>query len=431
MMGTSFKFLTRATDNASLGAFRVLFGLLMFAAVVRFAAKGWIREFYIEPTYFFTYEGFSWIHPWPVWGMYAHFVLLGVLALMIAAGVYYRAAVVLFFLGFTYAELIDKSTYLNHYYLVSVLAFLMALLPLDERFVWNPFRRHLPERLAAPAWVLYALRLQLGLVYFYAAVAKIHGDWLLRGLPLKFWLAARADLPVIGPWIAMPAAALAFSWFGFLFDLTVPFFLLNRKTRTYAFAVVVIFHAMTAVLFRIGMFPWIMIATATVFLSPDWPTKLFSRFARRERRSDRVESSPRRYGWVFATAVALHLIVQVLLPLRHWLYPGDVLWGEEGFRFSWRVMLTEKDGSVSYEVSDPLSGRRWEIDPKDYLKSYQLKQMSTQPDMIRQLARRIAEDFEAQGYPDVEVRANAMASLNGREVKPLIDPNLILAKGDL
>jgi hypothetical protein len=420
----------RAVDNASLGAFRVLFGLLMLASVVRFAAKGWIREFYLEPTYFFTYEGFSWVHAWPAWGMYAHFVLLGVLALMIALGFCYRASIFLFFVGFTYVELIDKSTYLNHYYLVSVLCFLMTFLPLDERFAWRPFRRS-PERTASPAWVLYALRLQLGLVYFFAAVAKIQGDWLLRGAPLKFWLAARGDLPVIGPWIAMPGAALVFSWFGFLFDLTVPFFLLNRRTRPYAFAVLVIFHAMTAMLFRIGMFPWIMIVTATVFLAPDWPMKVFARLGISRIREVLPEARPLRFGRIFAAAVALHLVIQALLPLRHWLYPGNVLWGEEGFRFSWRVMLTEKDGSVSYEVHEPTTGKRWEVDPKDYLKSYQLKQMSTQPDMIRQLAHRIAEDFEAKGYTDVEVRANAMASLNGREARPLIDPNLVLAKGDL
>jgi hypothetical protein len=424
-------FLTREIDNASLGAFRILFGLLMFASVVRFAAKGWIREFYIDPTYFFTYEGFSWIRPWPAWGMYAHFAVLGALALMVAVGLYYRAAIVLFFLGFTYVELIDKSTYLNHYYFVSVLTLLMALLPLDARYSWNPFRRHSSARLVSPAWTLYALRFQLGLVYFFAAIAKIQPDWLLKGLPLRFWLAAQADLPLIGRWIALPATAMVFSWFGFFFDLTAPFFLLNRKTRPYAYAVVVIFHAMTALLFRIGMFPWIMIVSTTLFLSPDWPSKIFSGFGLLKNRTGGFIPVRLKLEKAVAFAVILHLLVQVLVPLRHWLYRGNVLWDEAGFRFSWRVMLTEKDGSITYDVRDPATGRRWEVEPEAYLKAYQVKQMSTQPDMIRQLAHCVAEDFKARGYPAVEVRANATASLNGRPIKPLIDPNLVLAKGDL
>ena len=39
--------------------------------------------------------------------------------------------------------------------------------------------------------------------------------------------------------------------------------------------------------------------------------------------------------------VVLFLGIQFLLPLRHLLYPGNVNWTEEGFRFAWRVMLVE------------------------------------------------------------------------------------------
>ena len=45
---------------ASAAAFRIAFGLLGFAAVVRFAAQGWISELFLEPSHHFTYYGFSW-----------------------------------------------------------------------------------------------------------------------------------------------------------------------------------------------------------------------------------------------------------------------------------------------------------------------------------------------------------------------------------
>ena len=50
-------------DIASLALFRVLFGILMASATIRFLAKGWVREFYIEPSFHFAYAGLEWIRP--------------------------------------------------------------------------------------------------------------------------------------------------------------------------------------------------------------------------------------------------------------------------------------------------------------------------------------------------------------------------------
>src|SRR5688572_30536471 len=78
---------------SSAAAFRIAFGLLMFIAVVRFFAHGWIHDYFLEPRHFFPYLGFEWVRPWPGLGMYVHFAAMGVLALCIAAGLYYRASV--------------------------------------------------------------------------------------------------------------------------------------------------------------------------------------------------------------------------------------------------------------------------------------------------------------------------------------------------
>mgnify|MGYP006298408801 FL=1 len=52
--------------------------------------------------------------------------------------------------------------------------------------------------------------------------------------------------------------------------------------------------------------------------------------------------------------------------------------------------------------------------------------MSGQPDLILQLAHRIGEDFRARGYEQVEVRVDALVSLNGRKPRPMIDPTVDL-----
>ena len=115
--------------------FRIIFGLLGVAAVVRFAANGWIDDLYVEPTYHFTYYGFAWVKPWPGWGMHLHFALLGLSSLGVALGYRYRLSISAFFLLFTYVELIDKTTYLNHYYFISLISFIMIFLPPEPREV--------------------------------------------------------------------------------------------------------------------------------------------------------------------------------------------------------------------------------------------------------------------------------------------------------
>ncbi|MFY0580820.1 hypothetical protein ACN28S_47130 [Cystobacter fuscus] len=120
--------------------------------------------------------------------------------------------------------------------------------------------------------------------------------------------------------------------------------------------------------------------------------------------------------------------VQVLLPLRHLLYPGDVMWTEEGFRFSWNVMLMEKDGMAEFRVSEPATGQWWVVSPGKYLAPYQVKMMATQPDMLLTFAHYLARDFAERGHPDVEVRVNAFASLNGRPRQRLVDPTVDLTR---
>ena len=260
-----------------------------------------------------------------------------------------------------------------------------------------------------PAWALWALRLQFSLVYFFGGIAKLKHDWLIDAQPMRIWLAASTDFPVLGPLFAQPATAHVMSVLGAAFDLTVPLFLLGRRTRPYAFAAIVVFHLVTARLFQLGLFPWLMIAAATLWL----PLRSVSAIG--------------SFRLVPAAAPALLLLVQFLLPWRHLLYPGDVLWHEQGFRFSFNVMLMEKNGSVELHVTDPATGRRWTVAPADYLTRYQAKMASSQPDMILELAHIVADDFRARGVANPEVRVDAFASLNGRTHTRLIDPTVDLA----
>ena len=420
----------------SLAFARVTLGLLVVVSLLRFVARGWVRDFYITPRYFFGYYGFEWLHPLPGWAMYALFGGLVLAAALVALGAWYRAAVAALFLGFTYAELLDKTNYLNHYYFLSLLLLLLCGLPLNA--AWSVDARRRPGRagqFGPPATVaLGLLRAQVGLVYFFAGVAKLKPEWLLEAQPLRIWLAAHGSIPLIGGLLEQRWVAYAGSWFGMLFDLTVPLWLLWRRSRPWAYAVVVFFHLATWYLFYIGLFPWIMMVAALVFFEPATHRRWLAWLTRPLRP---LLAGPTAWptGWAAPAArkalygvLALFFAAQALLPFRYLLYPGNVLWTEQGYRFSWNVMLMEKSGFVEFTVRETGTGREFVVVPGDYLTAQQQRMLSTQPDMILQFAHYLAAEYRRRGVRQPQVYAECYAGLNGRPSRLLIDPTVDLAR---
>lgn len=433
-------------DGAWLAAFRVLFGTAFAISMVRFLAHGWVDEYFVRPKFHFKYWGFGWVEPLPPPFIHVFFVVLAVACVFVTLGLFYRGAAALFAVGFTYLQLLDVTIYLNHYYLATILAWLLAIAPANRTWsidAWWRRRRDAAKGLAPrpptlPAGWLYLLRFQVGVVYTFAGLAKAQSDWLLHAQPLRIWLGSLTDIPVLGPLFTIEGVPLFMSWFGFLFDTTIAWFLLYRRTRPYAYVVVIAFHVMTRILFPIGMFPVIMIGGALVFFSPSWPRILFARlrgFLRREvpRESppvfpSAVTAPPVRFGQGLLVGIGLlYAVVQLALPFRYLAYDGSVLWHEQGMRFSWRVMLRAKGGNTTFSVRQKETGRVWYVHPREYLTPLQESEMSSQPDLILQLAHHIRDRFEARGLGPVEVRAESRAALNGRRSAPLIDPTVDLA----
>ena len=423
----------------SAAAFRIVFGLLGIATVVRFAANGWISELYLEPAHHFTYYGFGWVRAWPGWGMYAHFALLGLASLGVALGYRYRLSMAAFFVLFTYIELIDKTTYLNHYYFVSLLSLLMVFLPLHRSWSLDARRGRIAQGPPTiPRSVLWMLRAQIGLVYVFAGIAKLNPDWLLDADPLRIWLYNTTDAPLIGSFVREAWMAYAMSWAGAFFDLTIVGWLLWRRSRPFAYAILVAFHVATGVLFpSIGMFPWIMIGATLLFFDPDWPACLARRIRRAGGQTTACAPAPtppteaRPLSWPVRAALVLgglFLAVQLLVPLRHLAYPGNVRWTEEGYRFSWRVLVTEKTGLVKYRVTSQATGGERLVYPEEYLTLLQVERFAHQPDMVLATAHIIRDDFIAKGHEQVEVRADAFVTYNGRLAARLIDPQVDLGR---
>jgi len=427
VVGRLSRALDRPVDAASCAVFRVMFGLLLLSSTLRFMWHGWVAEYYRDPQLFFSYWGFAWVKPWPGVGMNVLYALLALAAACIVVGVGYRLACAAFAVGFGYAHFCDKATYLNHYYLITLLAGLLACLPLDRELSVRVRRRPGDRRGQVRAWALYLLRFQVAVVYVFGGLGKLNSDWLLHGEPLRIWLAADADLPLIGRYFRQPGVALAFSWAGALFDLSVVPLLSWRRTRGYAYFAVLTFHVLTALLFHIGMFPWIMIVSATLFFDPAWPRAFAKRwgFARSFARAPGIAGEP--LGLLARALAAGYALLQVCLPLRSAFYPGNTLWTEEGFRFAWKVMLIEKSASLEFKVVTD-RGQTYFVSPREYLSPFQARQASTQPDMILELSHFIARDFARRGHSGLRVYADSQVSFNGRLRKRMIDAGVDLLR---
>jgi hypothetical protein len=426
-------YIQQQTNAAPLAVFRIGFGLLMCYSIVRFWLKGWIETVYIEPTFHFSYYGFEWIQPL---GNYTYlvFFICGLSAFFVALGLKYRLSIILFFLSFTCIELLEKTTYLNHYYFISILSFLLIFLPANATFsVDNLWRKRSFEKI--PKWTLDAIKLLLGIVYFYAGLAKINSDWLLNAMPLKIWLPSKYDLPIIGETLMQQNwFHYAMSWSGMLYDLLIPFLLLYKRTRWFAFALVVFFHVFTRVLFPIGMFPYVMIVSSLIFFEAGFHKKIIAFLKKMLRavinvKTNAIQVFPEyhlRFKSIIILIVIAFFAIQLLLPFRYLLYPGELFWTEEGYRFSWRVMLMEKMGNTTFKIVDGETGKFFYVKNSDFLTPLQEKQMSFQPDFILEYAHYLGDHFTDQGHKNVQVFVESYVALNGRLSQLYIDKKVDL-----
>jgi hypothetical protein len=431
MSNTFLTYCNKQVEAAPLAVFRILFGLMMLFSVIRFWSYGWIDQLYIQPSFSFSYYGFEWAQPLGIY-TYGLFAVCGISALCVALGYKYRLAIVIFFLSFTYIELMDKTTYLNHYYFVSCVSFMMIFLPAHRYFSVDGYKNKKLSSFTIPQWTISSLKVMLGIVYFYAGLAKLNSDWLVEAMPLKIWLPSKYDIPLIGDLMQQEWLHYAFSYGGAGYDLLIPFLLLYKRTRWFAFALVVVFHVLTRVLFPIGIFPYVMIVSALIFFEASLHHKILAFISRLFRISKSkmdglaTVSKSETISNISPIIIAVFLSIQLLLPWRYLGYPGELFWTEEGYRFSWRVMLMEKAGYAQFTLKDAVSGKQFAINNSDFLTPFQEKQMSAQPDFILEYAHFLGNHFEAQGHQNIAVFVESYVALNGRLSQRYVDPKIDL-----
>ena len=429
-------------DVASVVVFRVGFGLLMFWEVTRYYYFGWVEELFAKPQFHFQYEWFKWVIPFPGDGMYLLFAALGVLALMIAFGLFYRIAAILFFLGYTYVFLIDQASYNNHFYLICMLSFFLTLAPLHKSWSLDVLRGAVAHTDRLPGLWLWLIRFHMGLVYFYGGIAKFDSDW-LDGLATRELLGAANRGTIFEPLMEYAWVPHFYAWAGMLFDLWIPFLMLWKPIRNWAFLSAILFHTNNYFVFPIGIFPVLALFLTLIYFDADFPRKIvpvkikkwFSQqYRKRLLTSKKISSEQKKPSSSQQTSrpillfLSLYVAVHLLLPFRHLFYPGLTIWHEEGHYFAWRMMLRQKITRIQFNVTHPLTGEQRYADPRDYLNSSQFKVFAGKPRMILLFAHHLDQLVQSNAGFDPKITARIEVSLNGREFRELVDPDVDLSE---
>lgn len=464
--------LFKSVSSESLAVFRAIFGFVMLWEVWRYFDHGWIARYWVEPAFNFKYEFFSWVEPLSAGGMSLLFYVMGVLALFVAIGFLYRVSITLLFLIFTYTFLLEQARYLNHFYLVILINFLMIFLPANRNFSVDAWLFPNTRSEWIPRWPVLILQIQIGIVYFFGGIAKLNRDW-LSGSPMDSWLPARSDFPFIGSYFNIPEIILFVSYSGLLLDLLALPLLMWRKTRPWMAVALIIFHLMNDRLFTIGIFPWFMIAALVIYLPPSWPGDLYRYLTKRSLNQfmlfvaagltgaffgawfhegisilpflvafgvtiiiiwdflmhSRVKEKRNLYLWQHQMnawvvgGLSLWFLIQTLLPLRHIVIPGNPSWTEEGHRFAWHMKLRSKSCSETFYIRNESTGEKIEINGMPFLESWQRSKVSARPQLVLQYA-----GYLSDLHNDAPVYADIVCSLNGGPNRQLISPDVDLTK---
>jgi len=409
-------------DNSALIIFRVIFGFLIAAEAIGAIFTGWITRTLVAPQFTFTFIGFDFLQPLAGNGMYYYYALMGIIGLLVMVGYKYRWSMAIYTIMWAGVYFMQKTSYNNHYYLLLLLCIIMCFLPAGKYLSLDVKNKMVLPKIAMPRWCSWIFILQLWIVYTYASVAKWYPDWLDSTVSKNLML-GKADYFFIGELLQQHWAHVCIAYFGILYDLLIIPALLWKRTRFAAFCLSIFFHLFNSFVLQIGIFPYLSLAFSLFFFAPE---TIHGLFLKKKEFYHRGELAVPPYRQAFLITTGIWFVIQLGLPLRHWLIPGNVLWTEEGHRLSWRMMLRGRSGKTTFYVVDTQTKKRTQINLSDHLSQKQVRTVTTRPDVIWQFAQYLKNYYAKQGQT-IQVFVKSRVSVNGKPYRTFIDPKTDLA----
>lgn len=415
------RWLFKRIDNSPLIVFRIIFGLIIIAQSWGSILTGYVKNRILPAQFTFNFIGLDFIQPLPGNWMYLYFIVMGIFGIGVLIGYKYRYSTAFFTLMWAWTHFMQKTSYNNHYYLLLLLCVFMLIAPAHRYCSVDVKKNPSLKRISMPQWVPLFVIAQMGIVYTFAAIAKIYPDW-FDGTVATNLMASKAHYYLIGSILQEKWSIWSVTYFGFIYDLLVVPLLLWKPTRKTAFILSIFFHLFNSIVFQIGIFPYLALGLFIFF----FPTETIHRlFLKRKPYYNQAEIEPPKHRNLLVSFFGIWFLVQLALPVRHWFIKGDVLWTEEGHRLSWRMMLRNRSGISTFTVVDKKTGEKTKIDKNEYLTPRQISATATKPDMIWQFAQKLKKEYAEKGE-DVAVYVNAYVSVNGHKSELFIDPEVDL-----
>lgn len=421
------KALGKIIDGTSIAIFRIGFGLFMVWEILYLFRIDFVEVFLINPKVQLYYEFVPFLKPLPKGLMYGLLFALLIACVLITLGKYYRKAMIFFFIGFTYIFLLDKAYYNNHLYLVCLLSFLLIFIPADHKLslAKNKPDQENPVRY----WHLAILKVQLALVYFFGGIAKLNSDWLVAKQPTLTILKQKAA--TFGSFLTSDVMTYFVTYGGLLFDLSIGFLLFIPRFRKIGIVAAIFFNVINAWLFDdINIFPYMMIMALILFMEPQKVasyvnTKLFNK-----RTYSASKSAPIAINRVILVGLSIYFFIQLALPLRHFLFPGNTEWTGHGQRFAWRMKIQyRKVDTLEFKVWDIKKKIIYPIDFRSYgMNQDQITALSYYPKTAVQFAQFLkTHSLTNKGMDTVQIRSRLKVSLNGRPSQLMFDNKVDVA----
>lgn len=415
-------------DIAPLAIFRIGMGLLMAAEGFGAIITGWVKRNYVEPEFTFNFIGLDFLQILVGPQAYVVYALLGVLGLMVAAGYRYRLAIVAYTILWAAVYFGQKTSYNNHYYLLLLFSFIMCFLPMHRYLSLDVKSGLCKSTSTTPNYSILSIKILLLIVYVFAALAKIYPDW-LNGKAVK--------ILINSPGLPIEAVNRLFTkdWFiqfiaysGIAFDLLIIPALWWRKTRKMAFVLAIFFHIFNSVVFQIGIFPYMMLLCSVLFFDEKWVRKFFIKHKPSINYPTQPTVKKGANSQLIMAFFGVFFMAMMVLPLYHWVIPGNVFWTEEGHKHAWRMMLRSKSGSAWFLIKSAKHNISESIWPNNRMSSKAANKLASHPDMIWQFAQRLKKEYHIKGINDVEIYAYTSVSLNGSAYASIVDHTVNLAQ---
>lgn len=418
-----YNWLNFPIDNSGLVLFRIVFGLLLFLEAFGANLTGWVNEVFVESPFTFTFIGFEFLSILHGEWMPIYYVIMSLAGLMIMLGFKYRLGVLIYFFMWSGVYFAQKAHYNNHYYFTLLLLGILFFLPANG---YLSFDKRKNKELTTPRWTVLFFIVQVGILYFFGGLAKCNSDWVAIQ-PISIWFDAKSEYTIIGPLLAQEWFKYFIAWGGIFFDLLIAPFLLWNKTRKIAFVTCVLFHLFNSAVFQVGIFPFLGILLCVFFFPQESIRQLFFRKKAVLTDAVRLKETKSTNKW-FLVLLGVYLLWQIYLPLRHWFYPGNVYWNEEGHRLAWQMMARTKYGTIDFRIVNNQTGDEFADYPSLVLSAEQNRTLPSKPDMIWQYVQFMKTKYNPDGNLDLSIYANGKCSLNGRPLQPFVDPKIDLAK---